>query len=41
MPADQVYFIGNDGRNYKVDFESNVASSIAYDTYYYPLHRQQ
>lgn len=41
MPADQVYFIGNDGRSYKVDFESNVASSIAYDTYYYPLHRQQ
>lgn len=41
MSADQVYFIGNDGRNYKVDFESNVASSIAYDTYYYPLHRQQ
>ena len=41
MPADQVYFIGNDGRSYKVDFESNLASSIAYDTYYYPLHRQQ
>lgn len=41
MPTDQVYFIGNDGRSYKVDFESNVASSIAYDTYYYPLHRQQ
>lgn len=41
MPADQVYFIGNDGRSYKVDFDSNTASSIAYDTYYYPLHRQQ
>lgn len=41
MPTDQVYFMGNDGRSYKINFDSNVASSIAYDTYYYPLHRQQ
>ncbi len=41
MPTDQVYFMGNDGRSYKINFDSNTASSIAYDTYYYPLHRQQ
>lgn len=41
MPTDQIYFMGNDGHSYKINFDSNTASSIAYDTYYYPLHRQQ